>query len=126
MMALQRFRCGLCLALVGMCLSVLLPGLQPWAPTAVAMGETVEICTSEGTIRVALEPSTSSTDLPTSHLHQSDCPYCHLKCHSLAWAPRMAFAEPAMAPFVAPLFLHAPQPLFAWAHVRSRAPPVFS
>lgn len=126
MMSLQRFRCSLCLALVGMCLSVLLPGLQPWASTPVVVGETVEICTSEGTIRVALAQNTPGEDLPTPHVHQSDCPYCHLKCHSLAWAPSMAFAEPDMAPFVAPLFLHAPQPLFAWAHVRSRAPPLQS
>ncbi len=126
MKALRRFRCGLYLALVGMCISVLLPGLQLWAFTRLAVGETVEICTSVGTIRVALEQNTAGEDLPIPHAQHSDCPYCHLKCHSLAWAPRMAFAEPAMGPLVAPLFLHAPKPLFAWAHVRSRAPPIQS
>lgn len=105
----------------------LAPVIQQWVSEHRVSGDMVEVCTSEGSTLVSLDSADPAGHEPAQkHQHQSGCPYCHLKCHSLVWAPRMAFAEPAMAPFVAPLFLHAPQPLFAWVHVRSRAPPVFS
>lgn len=127
MMALQRFRCALCLALVGMCLSELLPGLQPWVSTPVVVGETVEICTSEGTIRVALEQSAPGEDLPTPHAHQSDCPYCQTQFVKFLVSVKPIFHPPAQIRAELPKFFHqASDPLFVWACQPARAPPSVS
>lgn len=59
-----------------------------------------------------------------AHDHQSDCPFCSLqlaKFVPIASSP--CDVQQALSPLPL-LFYKAPKPLFAWAHSRSRAPPL--
>jgi hypothetical protein len=83
-----------------------------------------EVCTPQGPKLVALadgeqQPSTAS-------LHLEHCPYCvtGVGAAGLPPAPHAEALPPAEAVLLAPLFLHAPRTLFAWAAAQPRGPPI--
>lgn len=90
-----------------------------------------EICTSLGP---RLLTSVVSASLPVAADQQQgddveagrQCPYCHLQAVSPVPPPsvRVASVRLASHPYLAPLYLSAPAPLFIWSATLSRGPPV--
>ena len=89
----------------------------------------VEVCTTEGTKWVsASEPGQAASaghdQGPSSlHDHGGDCPYCNLQATKFLSSVVQSCATTKSVALLPPLFYQASNPLFAWAHVRSRAPP---
>jgi hypothetical protein len=89
----------------------------------------VEVCTTEGTKWVsASEPGQAASaghdQGPSSlHDHGGDCPYCNLQATKFLSSIVQSCATTKSVALLPPLFYQASKPLFAWAHVRSRAPP---
>jgi hypothetical protein len=89
----------------------------------------VEVCTTEGTKWVsASEPGQAASaghdQGPSSlHDHGGDCPYCNLQTTKFLSSIVQSCATTKSVALLPPLFYQASKPLFAWAHVRSRAPP---
>jgi hypothetical protein len=89
----------------------------------------VEVCTTEGTKWVsASEPGQAASaghdQGPSSlHDHGGDCPYCNLQATKFLSSVVQSCATTKSVALLPPLFYQASKPLFAWAHVRSRAPP---
>jgi hypothetical protein len=90
----------------------------------------VEVCTVEGTkwlssaeFGLGALPSHQG-DPGQDHNHQSDCPFCSLQLAKFVLiASSSCDVQQAFSP-LPPLFYTALKPLFAWAHSRSRAPPL--
>ena len=90
----------------------------------------VEVCTVEGTkwlsssdFGLSVLPS-HQRDPVQAHDHQSDCPFCSLQLAKFVpIASSSCDVQQALLPLPL-LFYKAPKPLFAWAHSRSRAPPL--
>ncbi|MEC5397553.1 DUF2946 domain-containing protein [Uliginosibacterium sp. H1] len=124
----QRFVARLAL------LAVLLAALAPTVSRALISAglddNWVEICADGGSRWLKMDTSSvideqhgpSHTDHTLAFEH---CPFCTNQATQPGLPPsdppalRVATGTPATPP----LFLHAPQPLHAWAGVRSRAPP---
>lgn len=90
----------------------------------------VELCSAEGTRRVAVDASGAPVDATQqSATHVAEhCPFCHIEHAPVTLPPAPAPAVPqttALAAFPK-LFYAAPRPLHAWAPSRSRGPPVLS
>lgn len=104
----------------------LLPSLTR-VVNAATQGGWVEVCSAQGMRWVAPDGTVSERG-PAGQIaaHGEHCPLCGAG----AAAPPIAAAASALPPlgetFVAPLFLHAPRPLFAWSSAQPRAPPLIS
>jgi hypothetical protein len=119
------------IALVAMLVLVLAPTVNRTVVAAEPAGSTpIEVCTTEGMKWVSL----ASTGLDTSgdhqkdpnsvHEHGGDCPYCSLQTVKFLTTAASGFATSEVANLLPTLFYQATKPLFAWAHARSRAPPL--
>ncbi|GAP38702.1 DUF2946 family protein [Piscinibacter sakaiensis] len=136
-----------CLAVLALLVATLAPALAQAFGTGAVPPTWMEICTSAGTVRLAVPagtatrpaggeaagtPSTTAPDTATpapqgpgaAHLLEH-CPCCLL--HADAWAPPPVPAAaplPQPAPGLqAPAFLHAGRTLDAWVAAPARAPP---
>jgi hypothetical protein len=104
----------------------LLPSLTRVA-NAATQGGWVEVCSAQGMRWVAPDGTLSERGpAGQSASHGEHCPLCG----SGAIASPTAVVVPALPRFkdvfIAPLFLHAPRPLFAWSSAQPRAPPLIS
>ena len=113
--------------------AMLLAALAPAVTSALAAanGQHVAwtaVCTADGARLVPVP--TDADGVPVApKAHQIDhCPFCAPHGAGTALPPTATLAVPAVAGSdpVAPLFLLAPRPLFAWATAQPRAPPAFS
>ncbi len=92
----------------------------------------VEVCTVEGmkwvSISEILQASSASQqhEPASAHDHGGDCPYCNLQSTKFLSVASQSFATAPVVSLLPPLFYQASEPLFAWAHSRSRAPPIVS
>ncbi len=90
----------------------------------------VEVCTTEGTkwlpaSELGQAALVGHDQGPSSlHDHGGDCPYCSLQTTKFLSSVVQSCATTKSVALLPPLFYHAPKPLFAWAHSRSRAPPL--
>lgn len=85
----------------------------------------VEVCSVQGMRWVAPDGKLSERGPGgQSALHGEQCPLCG-GAGAVALASTAATALPPAfeAGFIAPLFLYAPRPLFAWSSAQPRAPP---
>ncbi|WP_295990058.1 DUF2946 domain-containing protein [Rugamonas sp.] len=87
--------------------------------------------------RAAVDPPACHMDVSAAasspsgagkHVHamaMDDCQYCSMQGHlpMLPWVALVAPALILLVRFAPPLFFLSPQPLFAWLHAQSRAPP---
>ncbi|MDQ8022011.1 MAG: DUF2946 family protein [Moraxellaceae bacterium] len=119
------------LALLAVLLAALAPTVSRALISAGLDDNWVEICADGGSRWLKTEAA-SATDALHSPSHTDHtlafehCPFCTSQAHHPGLPPS---AAPALrvqtgTPPLPPLFLHAPQPLHAWASVRSRAPPL--
>jgi Protein of unknown function (DUF2946) len=85
----------------------------------------VEICSAQGMRWVAPDGTLSERGPGgQSAAHGEHCPLCgSAAAVALPGASATAPLPVAATDFVAPLFLHAPRPLFAWSFAQPRAPP---
>ena len=116
--------------------AVMVMSLVALAPAlANALGHTtpvmwVELCSSEGKKRIAVDESGAPVDgaQQNSGLMAEHCPFCTIEHSPLNHPPALAPLVPqplALAAFPA-LFYAALRPLYAWAPTRSRGPPALS
>lgn len=126
--SLQRFIARLAL------LAVLLAALAPTVSRALISAglddNWVEICADGGSRWLKMDATSAANDLHSpSHTDHTlafeHCPFCTSQAYHPGLPPSDAPALRVQSgtPPLPPLFLHAPQPLHAWASVRSRAPP---
>lgn len=117
-------------------IAVLVMSVTALAPAlANALGQSspvmwVELCSAEGTKRVALDTSGAPVDAThQSANHVSEhCPFCHIEHAQVTLPPTPDPVVPqtqALAEFP-DLFYAAPRRMHAWAPSRSRGPPVLS
>jgi hypothetical protein len=88
----------------------------------------VEVCSAQGMRWVAPDGTLSERGPGgQSASHGQTCPLCG-GAGAVALPPPVATVSPVVfdATFIAPLFLHAPRPLFAWSAAQPRAPPQVS
>ena len=91
---------------------------NPWA----------ELCSTGSTTAASGERTDLSRQSRTAAKHLADCGECCLMAAAsvgMPPAPAAVAAVPERVAYVAPLFRHAPRPLFAWAAAQARAPPSF-
>lgn len=118
------------IAMIAMLMMVLAPTASKMVAAEVADSELMAVCTAEGTTWVSVsEPGPSASLTPhqapaSEHDHGGDCPYCSLQTVQFWASISQTFATAQVASPLPVLFYRAPQPLFAWAHARSRAPPL--
>ena len=107
--------------------NALLPSLAEMIPTARA-GEMpfVEICSAQGLRYEAALPQSGGEQDSDKHSAASHCAFCPVHANPLALLHRKIEVAPApRATYLAPLFLAASEPQFAWIAPPSRGPPVF-
>jgi hypothetical protein len=92
-----------------------------------ASGESAftEICTPQGMRQVSVAAQGNTAPAAPSMSHLDHCPMCGLGASPVALLPvaPVVLAPVDPAHLLPALFLHAPQPLFAWASAQPRAPP---
>ena len=117
------------IALLAMVILALAPTVSKVIAAERVDSNLVEVCTTEGTKWVsASEPGQAASaghDQGPSllHDHGGDCPYCNLQATKFLSSVVQSCATTKSVALLPPLFYQASKPLFAWAHVRSRAPP---
>lgn len=117
------------IALLAMVILALAPTVSKVIAAERVDSNLVEVCTTEGTKWVsASEPGQAASaghDQGPSSLHDygGDCPYCNLQATKFLSSVVQSCATTKSVALLPPLFYQASKPLFAWAHVRSRAPP---
>jgi hypothetical protein len=117
------------IALLAMVILALAPTVSKVIAAERVDSNLVEVCTTEGTKWVsASEPGQAASaghdQGPSSlHDHGGDCPYCNLQATKFLSSIVQSCATTKSVALLPPLFYQASKPLFAWAHVRSRAPP---
>ena len=117
------------IALLAMVILALAPTVSKVIAAERVDSNLVEVCTTEGTKWVsASEPGQAASaghdQGPSSlHDHGGDCPYCNLQATKFLSSVVQSCATTKSVALLPPLFYQASKPLFAWAHVRSRAPP---
>jgi len=94
---------------------------------------TLEVCTSEG-IKLIPAPelladrrsqeSASGQSPIDAHPHEGDCPFCGNQITKFFISAQVQRPRSNLALRPAAFCDQLPKPLFAWAHSRSRAPPV--
>jgi hypothetical protein len=117
------------------CFAILMAALAPSISHAVAasgnksFSPSSEICTAHGSksLKAAGKPLHNSA--PAEHrTHFEHCPFCFTHSPSFGLPPSGEIVIPLAtgSPVLPFLFNHSPRPLFAWAAVQPRAPPVHS
>ena len=130
MLSLMQIRRTAFIALVAMVMVVFAPTISKVVAAERVDSNLVEVCTVEGTKWVAVAElgqgdSSAHPHEPSSlHDHGGDCPYCNLQSTKFLSVASTSFAASPVVSFLPSLFYQAPKPLFAWAHSRSRAPPL--
>jgi hypothetical protein len=129
MLSHTLFRRTCFIALVAMLMMVLAPTMSKVVASERANAGLVEVCTAEGmkwvTVSGAIQPDADHKKGPVpAHDHDGDCPYCSLQTTKFLTTTTLSFATTPLVSLIPPLFYQAPKPLFAWAHSRSRAPPL--
>ncbi len=105
---------------------LLLPSLAR-VVNAATHGGWVEICSAQGMRWVAPDGTLSERGPGgQSASHGEHCPLCGGAAGAVPPAAATLTLAVRQAHFVAPLFLHAPRPLFAWSSAQPRAPPLIS
>ena len=117
-------------ALFAMVMVVLAPTVSKVIAVERVDSNLVEVCTTEGTKWVAVaelgqgDSSAHQQDPPSLHEHGGDCAYCSLQTTKFLSVSSQSFATTSAVSPLPSLFYQASKPLFAWAHSRSRAPPL--
>ena len=117
-------------ALFAMVMVVLAPTVSKVIAAERVDSNPVEVCTTEGTKWVAVaelgqgDSSAHQQGPPSLHEHDGDCSYCSLQTTKFLSVSSQSIATTSVVSLLPPLFYQAPKPLFAWAHSRSRAPPL--
>lgn len=117
-------------ALFAMVMVVLAPTVSKVIAVERVDSNLVEVCTTEGTKWVAVaelgqgDSSAHQQDPPSLHEHGGDCAYCSLQTTKFLSVSSQSFATMSAVSPLPSLFYQASKPLFAWAHSRSRAPPL--
>ena len=117
-------------ALFAMVMVVLAPTVSKVIAAERVDSNLVEVCTTEGTKWVAVaelgqgDSSAHQQDPPSLHEHGGDCAYCSLQTTKFLSVSSQSFATTSAVSPLPSLFYQASKPLFAWAHSRSRAPPL--
>ena len=109
------------LSMLVLVLNALMPLTAQAMRTSVADGDTVEICTSTGMMRLAQDKPSSPDG---SFAAQSSCPFCLLH-EGLAWLPPGLHALQAPPPHaeMPPAFYQAAHTSAVWLTALSRGPP---
>ena len=130
MFNLAQLRRTAVVALLAMVMVVFAPTVSKVIAAERVDSNLVEICTTQGTKWVAVaelgqgDSSVHQQDPTSLHEHGDDCPYCSLQTTKFLSVASQSFATAPVVSLLPPLFYQAPKPLFAWAHSRSRAPPL--
>lgn len=130
MLSHALFRRTCFIALVAMLAMVLAPTISKVVASERSNAGLVEVCTAEGMKWVAVSgvsqfDSGNQDKTPISaHYHGGDCPYCSLQTAKFLTTTSLSFDITPVVSLLPSLFYRAPKPLFAWAHSRSRAPPL--
>lgn len=115
------------------CFAILLVALAPsisHAITAAVKQSTwVEICTSTGVKRVAVEEKQVINPFSSAKhdSHYEECPFCRIQADTMGPLPPNILAPLVLEPVTTSrprLFYDSPRTLFVWASTRSRAPPL--
>jgi len=114
------------------CFAILLVALAPSISHAIAAAGTtagwMEICTSTGVKRVALEEAPVIKPSSAKHdSHYEECPFCRIQTDNVGPLPTHTLIPLVLEPVATSrprLFYESPRPLFVWASTRSRAPPL--
>ena len=119
-------------ALLAMVMVVFAPTISKVVASERVGSDLVEVCTVEGMkwVSVSEIQQTSSVgqqhEPASAHDHGGECPYCSLQTTKYLGVASQSFATAPVVSLLPPLYYKAPKPLFAWAHSRSRAPPIVS
>ena len=120
------------LALVTMGMVVFAPTVSKVVAAERVSSNLVEVCTVEGMKWVSVSEIQQASSVgqqhepASAHDHGGECPYCSLQTTKFLSVASQSFATTSVVSLLPPLFYKAPKPLFAWAHSRSRAPPIVS
>ena len=132
MFNLAQFRRTSFIALLAMVMLALAPTVSKVIAAERIDSNLVEVCTTEGTkwlsaSELGQAASAVHDQGPSSlHDHGGDCPYCNLQTTKFLSSVVQSCATTKSIALLPPLLYQAPKPLFAWAHSRSRAPPLIS
>ena len=130
MLELAQLRRTSFIALLAMVMLALAPTVSKVIAAERIDSNLVEVCTTEGIKWVSVSEASQHVlsghePTPSSwHDHGGDCPYCNLQTTKFLSSVVQSCVTTKSVALLPPLFYQAPKPLFAWAHSRSRAPPV--
>lgn len=117
-------------ALLAIVMLSVVPTVSKVLASEPASNNWVEVCTVEGTKWLSasgLEQgvlASHQNNPAQSHDHQGDCPFCSLQLAKFVSVGSSSCDVEQALLRLPRLFYKAPKPLFAWAHSRSRAPPL--
>ncbi len=125
----HRLQLVLRIALIAMLGLALVPTLSRAMNPSTGTGPWLEICSTAGARFVAAaSAATGAPDVPTQSAaaHMEHCPLCAQFSALLGLPPAdpATLALPDGADHLPALYLQSPRPLFAWAPVQARAPPL--
>ena len=115
-------------------LSVLLATSAPTVSSVLRAGHSgvsgayVLMCSADGVHRVLAKgvngvlPIIPLPQVPSSSVHDGQCPFCHLQTGSPPVDRRLRFEYPEHRVFVS-YVCRSPRPLLAWVLIPARAPP---
>jgi hypothetical protein len=130
MFDLAQIRRTAFVALLAMMMVVFVPTVSKVVAAERVGSNRVEVCTTEGTKWVSVSEIQQVSlvgqqhEPASAHDHGGECPYCSLQTTKYLGVASQSFATTSVVSLLPPLFYQAPKPLFAWAHSRSRAPPL--
>jgi hypothetical protein len=130
MLSLMQIRRTALIALVAMVMVVFAPTISKVVASERVGSDLVEVCTVEGKKWVSVFEIQQASlvgqqhEPASAHDHGGDCPYCNLQSTKFLSVASPSFAAAPVVGLLPSLFYQAPKPLFAWAHSRSRAPPL--
>ena len=130
MFTLAQLRRTSFIALLAMVTLALAPAVSKVVAAERVDSNLVEVCITEGTkwlpaSELGQAALAGHDQGPSSvHDHDGDCPYCSLQTTKFLSSVIQSCTTTKSVALLPPLFYQAPKPLFAWAHSRSRAPPL--
>lgn len=130
MFNLKQIRRISAVAFLAMVIAVFAPTVSKIVAAEPTGYNMVEVCTAEGMKWVSVSEiqqvsSTGQQHEPVgAHDHGGDCPYCSLQATKFISVSSQSFSATSVVSLLPPLFYQVSKPLFAWAHSRSRAPPL--
>jgi hypothetical protein len=130
MFTLTQIRRTAFIALVAMVMVVFAPTASKVIAAERFSSNLVEVCTVEGMKWVSVSEIQQASSVgqkhepASAHDHVGECPHCSLQTTKFLSVASQSFATAPVVSLLPPLFYQAPRPLFAWAHSRSRAPPL--